>query len=346
LDETKKKKWSAYAKAQNEKEKHKFYLNNPKIKPKTRTTVAKKKSCVNLPLRNLNSSSQSSFGPSSLMKTRVCPSCKYVNTLFTGSCKICFTRLNSSKGPPVPCKPSRISLLFDKNKDPTSVIFPRLRRFLYEHNLVEIYDRLEKQKVGLKLLVQIVREGGEDLHELIPSIGNRRRVVEVVNRQYPKINQLHLKTEDTYISREQTTQEEKSAETPISKEQTTKGLVTYKVVLESIVMQEHISKENLDMLRRLRVENKISLEEHKQILLELGVTEEDFKEKLGNTPNREIAKECVVCLDNPSTIAIQPCGHLALCQDCSPNFDPDFETSTISTCPRCRLKISKLLRIY
>jgi len=139
---------------------------------------------------------------------------------------------------------------------------------------------------------------------------------------------------------------EKSTETPMSKEQSPYGIVTYRVVLESIVAQEHISNENLDMLKRLRAENELSLEQHNQLLSDLGVSEVDFEEKQSNTPSGEIVKECVVCLDNPSTIAIQPCGHLALCQECSPNFDPDFETRTIETCPRCRQKISSLLRIY
>jgi len=331
LDDVKKAKWSKYAKTQNEKDKQLFYAKNPMSKPKAKPAPSKKRTkLLNLPLRSLSALPPSSSSSVNLLKkTWVCPSCKYVNPSFTGSCKICYTRLVGSGGPPVPRKLNRVS----GSRDPTSVKFPKLRRFLHESDLLEVYDRLERQNVGFKLLIQIVREGGGDLHELLPSIGNRRRVVEAVNRQYPKSQQSG------------TVPKEKLLDTPQSKEQSPRGLTTYKVVLEHMVRQKHISEENLDMLKRLRAENDISNEQHKHLLLELGVTVEDLEEKRHTTP-KDAVNECVVCLDAPSTIAIQPCGHLALCQDCSPNFDPSLESSTLNKCPRCRQKISNLLRIY
>jgi len=339
LDDEKKVKWSNYAKAQNDKEKRLFYAKNPKLKPKVKKVLLKKKASVLRNLDDLGRSSSSLPGVKKsseflIKKSWTCPSCKLINPSYTGSCSVCFTRLPGSHGPPVPRKPSRIPSVFQTKRDPTSVKFPNLRRFLHEHSLLEVYDRLEKQKVNLKLLIQIVREGGEDLYELVPAIGNRRRVIEAITKKYPNTRQR--------LGLPAISQEKKDLS---SKEQSPQGFATYKVVLETFVKQEHISKENLDMLRRLRSESEISLEQHKSLLSEIGLSEEDFEKKQKNTP-KETMKECVVCLDNPCTIAIQPCGHLALCQECSPNFNPDYENSTFKTCPRCRKNISKLIRIY
>jgi len=342
LDDEKKVKWSQYAKVQNDKKKKIFYDKNPKLKPKVKKLPLKKKRLL---MRDLTEVSRSSFSSSAVKnasnalvkKSWTCPSCKFSNPSYTGSCKVCYTRQPGSHGPPVPRKPSRIPSVFQTKKDPTSVKFPKLRRFLHEHNLLDVYDRLEKQKVNLKLLIQIVREEGEDLHELVPAIGNRRRVIEAITKEFPINARQRLGI--SAISRDQKMMDMSS------KEQSPQGLTTYKVVLEAFVKQEHISKENMDMLRKLRAESEISLHQHKLFLSEIGISEDDFEKKQNMTP-KEVAKECVICLDSPSTIAIQPCGHLALCQDCSPNFDPDFETSTFKTCPRCRTEISKLIRIY
>jgi len=342
LDEEKKAKWSKYAKAQNDKEKKVFYANNPNLKPKVKSVPFTKKK--NLLLRDLSQpsrlSSSSSLAKKSseilIKKSWTCPSCKISNPSYTGSCKICYTRVPGSHGPPVPRRPNRIPNVFQTKRDPTSVKFPQLRRFLHEQNLIEVYDRLEKQKVNLKLLIQIVREEGEDLYELVPAIGNRRRLTEAITRKFPNSarQRLGLNIADG-----------KKRMGTLSKEQSPKVVSTYKVVLEAFCKQEHITKDNMDMLRRVRSESEISLRQHNRFLHDIGISEEDFEKKQENAP-KEVIKECVVCLDSPSSIAIQPCGHLALCQDCSPNFDPNFETSTFKTCPRCRKEITSLIRIY
>ncbi|PXF44508.1 putative E3 ubiquitin-protein ligase LUL3 [Gracilariopsis chorda] len=53
--------------------------------------------------------------------------------------------------------------------------------------------------------------------------------------------------------------------------------------------------------------------------------------------------ECVVCLTEPSTTAVQPCKHLCLCDDCARLLT--LEVDAQQKCPVCRTHIGKLLRI-
>ncbi|KAI0559560.1 Zinc finger C3HC4 type [Gracilaria domingensis] len=55
------------------------------------------------------------------------------------------------------------------------------------------------------------------------------------------------------------------------------------------------------------------------------------------------AAECVVCLTEPSTTAVQPCKHLCLCDDCARILT--LEVESLQKCPVCRSPIGKLLRI-
>ena len=47
---------------------------------------------------------------------------------------------------------------------------------------------------------------------------------------------------------------------------------------------------------------------------------------------------CVFCLDNVSTVALNPCGHVVSCHDC--------EKKLYENCPICRSAISNTLRIF
>lgn len=51
---------------------------------------------------------------------------------------------------------------------------------------------------------------------------------------------------------------------------------------------------------------------------------------------------CVICTDSPALLALVPCGHLCLCEDCS----VQFLHSTSRTCPLCRVHATSTLRIY
>ena len=47
--------------------------------------------------------------------------------------------------------------------------------------------------------------------------------------------------------------------------------------------------------------------------------------------------ECKVCLDQPVTIAFQPCGHVPCCEQCA---------ELLEICPLCRAEIMEKNRIY
>jgi len=47
---------------------------------------------------------------------------------------------------------------------------------------------------------------------------------------------------------------------------------------------------------------------------------------------------CCICMENPKTIAVIPCGHLCLCQNCSPIISDE--------CPICRGNIASKVNIY
>eukprot|EP00747_Dinoflagellata_sp_TGD_P018363 gnl/TRDRNA2_/TRDRNA2_126444_c0_seq1.p1 gnl/TRDRNA2_/TRDRNA2_126444_c0~~gnl/TRDRNA2_/TRDRNA2_126444_c0_seq1.p1 ORF type:complete len:454 (-),score=44.64 gnl/TRDRNA2_/TRDRNA2_126444_c0_seq1:70-1431(-) len=46
---------------------------------------------------------------------------------------------------------------------------------------------------------------------------------------------------------------------------------------------------------------------------------------------------CVICMAKPEEVAVDPCGHLSMCQDCA---------TMVKCCPVCRGPIEKLLRVF
>jgi len=50
--------------------------------------------------------------------------------------------------------------------------------------------------------------------------------------------------------------------------------------------------------------------------------------------------QCVVCMDADAVVAMQPCGHRCVCENCAPRFPPQSE------CPMCRIKVVGRQRIY
>ena len=53
--------------------------------------------------------------------------------------------------------------------------------------------------------------------------------------------------------------------------------------------------------------------------------------------NTAVKTECVVCMVKEPVMAVMPCGHLCLCEDCD---------STVTICPVCRRCVESLSRIY
>ncbi len=49
---------------------------------------------------------------------------------------------------------------------------------------------------------------------------------------------------------------------------------------------------------------------------------------------------CLICMDNPREFAVLPCGHLSLCESCTPAI------TQRGICPYCRGPVQGVLRIY
>lgn len=66
----------------------------------------------------------------------------------------------------------------------------------------------------------------------------------------------------------------------------------------------------------------------------------------GDRPDDDVgvSDECVVCLTEPCTIAVQPCNHLCLCEDCA-NTLGSLSDRNMRKCPVCRSEIGRLLPI-
>ena len=54
--------------------------------------------------------------------------------------------------------------------------------------------------------------------------------------------------------------------------------------------------------------------------------------------NDEVNKECKICMDRALAVALRPCGHVAVCEDC--------EEKLPKKCPICRKSIVGTLRVY
>ena len=50
---------------------------------------------------------------------------------------------------------------------------------------------------------------------------------------------------------------------------------------------------------------------------------------------------CIICLDSPREVLINPCGHVCLCHDCSRNIVYDG-----NKCPICRLNIESVQKAF
>jgi len=69
-----------------------------------------------------------------------------------------------------------------------------------------------------------------------------------------------------------------------------------------------------------------------------GGSSVDYSEnEKGSRRRRRRRPSCVVCLAKPQETAIDPCGHICMCQAC---------TSAVKECPVCRGPINKALRVF
>ena len=71
--------------------------------------------------------------------------------------------------------------------------------------------------------------------------------------------------------------------------------------------------------------------------LQLKKLLEKTQQSLAETKKSLEDRKCKVCLDNNSNVVFDPCGHLAVCNNCVP---------ALNKCPICRAKVTKAIKAY
>lgn len=64
-------------------------------------------------------------------------------------------------------------------------------------------------------------------------------------------------------------------------------------------------------------------------------TDDELKDHICNQVS--MSKECVVCLDAPSTVLLNPCGHAQFCGKCA---------SVLKICPVCRSNVLSVIKVF
>ena len=75
-----------------------------------------------------------------------------------------------------------------------------------------------------------------------------------------------------------------------------------------------------------------------------GEQQADARERL-HVEAQDGKKECIVCMANPISHALSPCGHYALCGDCVNELKLN-ENGNNRPCPVCQQKVNKVIKIY
>lgn len=84
----------------------------------------------------------------------------------------------------------------------------------------------------------------------------------------------------------------------------------------------------------------------------LAAIEKAEKEVVARDALDLTSAECLICLTNPRTVAVVPCGHVISCDPCSKKLSEmikhsdGFSTADGSKCPTCRGDVKVLLRLY
>jgi hypothetical protein len=61
----------------------------------------------------------------------------------------------------------------------------------------------------------------------------------------------------------------------------------------------------------------------------------------GDAAELEASHECVICMDQPKSHIIVPCGHQCVCQACAERLTEEGET-----CPICRVAVTMIMAVY
>lgn len=120
----------------------------------------------------------------------------------------------------------------------------------------------------------------------------------------------------------------------------------YREYLRGLLCDLRIDAVELRQLTNYRKNRDISVDQHKQVLGELGYTEEEFENLKDFKATALDAYECSVCFEVGRDRLILPCMHCCLCGDCAkePGFNPAMNPK--AQCPQCREKITEIRQVF
>jgi uncharacterized protein YbdZ (MbtH family) len=115
----------------------------------------------------------------------------------------------------------------------------------------------------------------------------------------------------------------------------------YYEVLRLAVIDSVVSPDEEHMLHQMRVQWKITDEQHTETLKRLGVEASDYAEM--HKDPMQLLKKCVFCLESIADHVVLPCFHVCLCEGCDA---VNYRNKPDATCPVCRNTIQSINKLY
>ena len=121
-------------------------------------------------------------------------------------------------------------------------------------------------------------------------------------------------------------------------------LTLYKDYLRGIIAEGSINTAEVTHMDRYKSQRKITDDDHKKIIEELGHSEKTFDALKTFEDVNTNEDECVVCYEPPKDHMIIPCNHVCLCPECA---EENFSTNDGSLqCPLCSNPIEAVKQVY
>ena len=103
--------------------------------------------------------------------------------------------------------------------------------------------------------------------------------------------------------------------------------------------EERYKEEQIQHYRQLE-QIKLKLDADKLRLEQLHI---EMMTRIQKNIEQNKHNECVICTDKPAEMALVPCGHKNICQECVLEY---MEKYSHKGCPLCRMHIQSVVKIY
>merc|ERR1719419_1769650 len=109
----------------------------------------------------------------------------------------------------------------------------------------------------------------------------------------------------------------------------------FKSFMGGILASERIGPVEVRMLDRQRERRAISDDEYRQVLKELGTSQEQMEnmKQFEETRENPDDRECVLCFESGKNVMITPCNHVCFCEECAEEFKGYSKDK--QKCPMC-----------